>query len=298
MFSLSESLHINSMDDLLKKYAALKNCLGKYTAEGLVVAFSGGVDSGFLLWAAEEARKKYGGSLIALTTNSESMPSHDRKDVEKFIAKIGVRHVWKKSGEVDDPEYLKNDSLRCYHCKTELFDIAKKVAAENGCKRIAYGYSASDKADIRPGHRAALENGILFPLADYDFTKDEIREQMRHHGLELSEKPSSPCLSSRIMKGVQITKQELRDVDELEDILRNGGLKIFRLRLHELPVPSAGNGKKFLRLETSPDEIMLAVKLKDKLVSAAKERGYEWVTLDLEGYKAGGRRLDSSSGTV
>ena len=256
------------MSDLLQKYNALKSCLGKYTEEGLVVAFSGGVDSGFLFWAAEEARKKYGGSLIALTTDSESMPSHDKEDVERFIAKVGVRHIWKNSAEVDNPEYLKNDSLRCYHCKTELFSIAKEVASENDCKRIAYGYSASDKADIRPGHKAALENEILFPLAEYDFTKEEIRELMRFHGLELSDKPSSPCLSSRIMRGVQITKQELRDVDELENILRSGGLKIFRLRVHEM------RWEIFLRLETVPEEMMLALQLKEKLVKEAKARGY------------------------
>jgi uncharacterized protein len=270
------------MNSLIQKYNALKGSLGKYTRDGLVVAFSGGVDSGFLLWAAEEARKEYGGTLIGLTTSSESMPSHDRDDVRRFVAAIRVRHVWKESMEVENPDYLRNDAFRCYHCKTELFNIAKKVAAENNCEHIAYGYSASDKTDIRPGHRAALENGILFPLADHDFTKNEIRELMRINGLELSDKPSSPCLSSRIMRGVEITKQELRDVDELETILRSGGLKIFRLRVHEL------DGKKFLRLETSGEEFVLAIQIKDKLVKAAKERGYRWVTLDLEGYRTGG----------
>jgi uncharacterized protein len=283
MFSIEGKTKIDfDMNALLQKYDALKKGLGKYTDEGLVVTFSGGVDSGFLLWAAEEARKQFGGSLIALTTNSESMPAHDRDDVNEFVRAAGVRHVWRNSSEVDNPDYAKNDLLRCYYCKTELFSIARKVAEENNCRRIAYGYSASDKSDVRPGHRAALENDIVFPLASYDFTKEEIRELMRLHGLKLSDKPSSPCLSSRIMRGVQITKQELRNIDILEDILREGGMKIFRLRMHEL------SGKLFLRLETSPDEISLAVQLRDKLVKAAKERGFEWVTLDLEGYKTGG----------
>lgn len=252
MVSLNENLKIDyPMNDLLQKYEALKSCLGKYTNEGLVVAFSGGVDSGFLLWAAEEARKQYGGSLVALTTYSESMPAHDKDDVEMFIRKTGVRHIWRNSSEVDNPDYLKNDSLRCYYCKTELFDIAKKVAVENNLKRIAYGYSASDKSDVRPGHRAALENDIVFPLAAYDFTKEEIREWMRVQGLELSDKPSSPCLSSRIMRGVQITKKELKDVDVLEDILRKGGMKIFRLRLHEL------NDKQFLGWKLHPRRFRL-----------------------------------------
>ena len=270
------------MDDLATKYDALKNCLGEYTDEGLVVAFSGGVDSGFLLWAAEEARKQFGGTLIALTTDSESMPAHDKDDVNTFVRKAGVKHIWRNSSEVDNPDYIKNDPLRCYYCKTELFTIAKEIAAENNCRRIAYGYSASDKADVRPGHSAALENDVVFPLATYDFSKEEIRELMRLHGLDLSDKASSPCLSSRIMRGVKITKQELRDIDALEDILRDGGMRVFRLRMHEL------NGKQLLRLETSTDEFASAVQLKDKLVAAAKERGFDWVTLDLEGYKTGG----------
>jgi len=283
MISLSERLGIDvEMDDLMKKYDALKDCLRKYTDEGLVVAFSGGVDSGFLLWAAEEARRQFGGNLVALTTNSASMPAHDKGDVEKFVRRTGVKHVWRDSSEVDNPDYLRNDSLRCYYCKSELFSIAKEVAVENDCKVIAYGYSASDKTDVRPGHRAALENDVVFPLAAYEFTKEEIRELMRVNGFELSDKPSSPCLSSRIMRGVEITKQELTDVDNLEDILRAGGMRIYRLRMHEL------NGKRFLRLETSPGEIPLAIRMKDRLVEAAKERGYEWVTLDLEGYKTGG----------
>lgn len=260
----------------------MRACLGKYTSDGLVVAFSGGVDSGFLLWAAEEARREYGGRLIALTTNSESMPTHDKEDVEKFIRQVGVKHVWKESAEVDDPQYTKNDSFRCYYCKTELFRVAKEVAEDNDCERIAYGYSASDRNDIRPGHMAALENDILFPLAAYDFTKSEIRDLMRLRGFELYDKPSSPCLSSRIMRGVQITKMELRDIDILETLLRDGGLRVFRLRVHEL------NDKHFLRLETTPEEMTVALELKDKLVEEAKKRGYVWVTLDLEGYKTGG----------
>lgn len=283
MFSYHESADVDKSIDILdRKYGELKCCLGKYTAEGLVVAFSGGVDSGFLLWAAEQARKEHGGKLIGLTTNSESMPAHDRDDVEKFVRETGVNHVWRNSLEVENPDYLRNDSMRCYYCKTELFTIAKEVALENNCLRIAYGYNASDRSDIRPGHQAALENDVVFPLASHDFSKEEIRKLMRLNGLELAEKPSSPCLSSRIMRGVSITKQELKNIDALEGILRAGGMKIFRLRLHEL------NGKQLLRLETSPDEILLAVRLKDKIVGAAKQLGYEWVTLDLEGYKTGG----------
>lgn len=280
---MDEHLKIDTyVSDLMIKYDSLRKSLGGYTADGLVVAFSGGVDSGFLVWAAEEARKEFGGRLVALTTDSASMPEHDREDVRRFIDRVGVEHVWKESSELEDAEYLKNDSMRCYHCKSELFTIAKRVAAENGCKRIAYGYSASDTSDVRPGHRAALENEILYPLATYEFSKSEIRELMRMNGFVLHDKPSSPCLSSRIMRGVHITKQELKNVDDLENILREGGMKVFRLRVHEI------GEKHFLRLETLPEEMMLAVQLKDRLTAEAKKRGYVWVTLDLEGYRTGG----------
>ncbi len=137
-------------------------------------------------------------------------------------------------------------------------------------------------SDIRPGHKAAVENDILYPLATHGFTKEEIRELMRVNGFDLYDKPSSPCLSSRIMRGVQITKQDLRNVDDLEGILREGGMKVFRLRVHEI------NGKHFLRLETAPGEMMLALQLRDKLTTEAKKRGYVWVTLDLDGYRTGG----------
>ncbi len=275
-----EDKHV--MNGLTDKFESLKQSLAGYTAEGLIVAFSGGVDSGFLVWAAEEARKERGGKLLALTTNSESMPKHDKDDVIRFVSKLGVKHIWKESYEVEDDQYLKNDSMRCYYCKSELFTIAKQVAAENDCKRIAYGYSASDMSDIRPGHKAAVENDILYPLATHGFTKEEIRELMRVNGFDLYDKPSSPCLSSRIMRGVQITKQDLRNVDDLEGILREGGMKVFRLRVHEI------NGKHFLRLETAPGEMMLALQLRDKLTTEAKKRGYVWVTLDLDGYRTGG----------
>ncbi len=270
------------MVELLLKYERLISALEKYVKEGLIVAFSGGVDSGFLLYTAEEAKQKFGGKVIALTTNSASMPKIDKQDADKFIHKLGTIHIWKESFEVNSEEYKKNDVLRCYYCKSELFRIAKDVAAENNCKWIAYGYNASDKTDLRPGHKAAIENNILYPLADYNFSKTEIRELMRRKNFELSDKPSSPCLSSRIMTNVNITREKLNDIDELENLLRSNGLKIFRLRHHEL------DSIKFLRLETAPDEMNLAFKLKDILVNEAKQRGYKWVTLDLEGYKQGG----------
>ena len=248
----------------------------------MIVTFSGGVDSGFLLYASKIAKEKFGGKLIALTTLSESMPLNDKEDAKRFTSMNDIEHIWQSSNEINDENYIKNDELRCYYCKTELFHIAKKVAREKNYKWIAYGYNSSDYTDIRPGHIAAVENQILYPLAECNLSKDEIRKIMRENNFELADKPASPCLSSRIMTNVNVTKEKLNDLNELENILRVNGLKIFRLRLHE------NDGNKFLRLEVLQQEMEKAFKIKDILLIEAKQRGYKWITLDLEGYKRGG----------
>lgn len=267
------------------KLSELEETLADFLKDGLVIAFSGGVDSGFLLWTANRAQKKFGGQLLAYTTKSASMPRHDIEDVNRFIKQQNVEHIWKESKELENPEYKKNDHLRCYHCKYEQFELAKEVAGERGCNWIAYGFNASDYGDTRPGHEAAREHGVLYPLATSLFTKEEIRALLKENNLDLSDKPSSPCLSSRIMTGVEITKEKLSDIDYLENILRERGLRIFRLRMHEL------NGERMLRLEVEPSEVEMAISCRQKLVQEAQKKGYRWVTLDLQGYKTGGGNL-------
>lgn len=264
------------------KFEKLKALLRLRLSDGLVIAFSGGVDSAFLLWAAEQVRLRSGGKLLALTTRSESFSDAERIDVENFIAVHQIEHVWKESKELLDPRYAVNDKSRCYFCKTELFRICTEVASERGLKWIAYGYNASDGSDIRPGHQAALENAILSPLADAVLEKDDIRALMVSFGMELADKPASPCLSSRLVTGVAITPRKLDDVEMLEAFLRAKGLRVFRVRLHET------SGSKFLRLEAARDEMKAAFDLRDEFAAAAKERGFKWVTLDLDGYKTGG----------
>ncbi len=274
-----------ALDAVQEKYSVLKNLLRPKLAEGLIVAFSGGVDSAFLTWAAERERRRSGGRLAALTTLSESFSRTERADVERFIEVQGVTHFWFESKELLNPEYVVNDSNRCFHCKTELFTICHEAAKDHNFKWIAYGYNASDGGDFRPGHRAAVEHSILSPLADAGLTKNDIRLLMSENGLEMADKPASPCLSSRLMTGVFITPKKLKDVEDLEAILREGGLRVFRVRLHEEGVA------KFLRLEVAPDEMAPALQLRDKLVSEGLARGYKWVTLDLAGYKVGGGNL-------
>ena len=266
------------------KLQRLEDDLGRLLQDGLIVAFSGGVDSAFLLWAAERARREKGGDLVALTTESASLPAADRTDALEFVRGLGTEHLLRTSDELRDEAYTRNDDDRCYHCKAGLFRIAESIAGERGLRWIAYGYSASDIGDVRPGHRAALEHGVRAPLADAGLTKDEIRTLMRAHDLRLAEKPASPCLSSRIMTGLEITPERLDDVEALEAILHTGGILVCRVRI------CREEASGFLRVEVAPEEMSRLLDLRDELLREARKRGYRWVTLDLEGYRMGGGR--------
>lgn len=265
-----------------RKYEKLKAGLKGLVSDGLVVAFSGGVDSAFLLWAAEGVKRQSGGRVVALTALSESMAAIEREDAERFARDLGVEHRWERTGELKNPDYAANDHNRCYYCKSELFRVAGQVAAREGCKWLAYGYNASDVGDVRPGHRAAKEYGVVSPLYDAGLGKDDIRMVMRAFELQLAEKSAAPCLSSRLMAGVVVTAEKLRDVEYFEQILRAAKLNVFRVRYHEEA------GTKFLRIEVEPEQMGQALKARDVLVREAVGRGYRWVLLDLAGYQMGG----------
>lgn len=266
------------------KQSILRENLSNLMREGLVLAFSGGVDSSYLLWEASQICKrleKEGAPhrLVALTTTSESLAEWERQEAIQFAQSLGVTHVLVKSHEVSQDEYAKNDGSRCYYCKSELFKICHDESKKRNYSHIAYGYNESDKSDHRPGHKAALEQGICSPLADAQLTKNDIRELLKRSGLHLSEKPASPCLASRIMVGTTVTPARLRHIEEMESILRGAGLRVFRVRLHE-----EGN-KSYLRIETAPEEMEAAFRLRRELSDEGKKRGYAWVTLDLSGYQ-------------
>lgn len=273
-------LHVATEAD--RKFRQLQTLLKSYLTDGAVVAFSGGVDSSFLLWTAEKVRRKHGGALTALTTVSPSLPRKDMDDAKRFAKQIGVNQVWEDSREFLKDEYLRNDKNRCYYCKSELFQITKKHINALKYRWVLYGYNASDCNDVRPGHRAALENGVVSPLAEVGLTKKEIRSVMHHYQLELADKQASPCLSSRVMTGIPITKVRLEDIEALESILRKGGLNTFRVRL-------CSQGRiYFLRIEVSPSEMLRVLGIREELLQEGQSRGYRWVTLDLGGYRMGG----------
>jgi len=273
--------------DVQGKYERLCDRLRALLPDGLIVAFSGGVDSAFLLWAADRQQRATGGRLLAVTAVSASMARVERDDARAFASALGVEHQWHESHELEQAAYVANDASRCYHCKTELFrichDIASRALAEgSGFRWLAYGYNDTDRGDVRPGHRAALENAVVAPLAEAGLGKEDIRVLMRAHGVPLSEKPASPCLSSRLMTGVHVTPARLQHVDEMESLLRARGLRVFRVRVHE----SGSHG--LMRIEVAPDELARAFELRDELVREGQRHGYQWVTLDLAGYRLGG----------
>jgi uncharacterized protein len=265
------------------KLKTLKASLVHRVRDGVLVAFSGGMDSAFLLWAAMEASQEAGGRVVALTATSPSMPTQDRGDAEAFSRRLGVEHIWRESNELAWPAYSQNDRRRCYHCKTELFRITREVAAESDLQWVLYGYNASDHGDDRPGHQAAQEAGVLTPLSDAGLGKPEISHLMQEAGLPLSGKPASPCLSSRIMTGIGITPQRLRDVEAMEAILRGAGVRTVRVR-----VCGEAGGALFLRVEGAPEEMGVILEHREELQTEGQRRGYKWVTLDLGGYRTGG----------
>jgi len=272
-------------EPVLAKFEALREALRPRLQRGLIVAFSGGVDSAFLLWAAEQERRSSGGRLLAVTAVSASLAQAEKQDAAQFARTLGVEHRWENSEELANPDYLRNDGTRCYHCKTELFRLTRALQEHGDYEFVAYGYNASDRSDFRPGHRAAIENGVIAPLADAELAKDDIRGLMRAFNLPLAEKPASPCLSSRLMTGVAVTPEKLRHVEEIESILHARGVQVVRVRIHE------EGQRAFLRIEADPADLEKVLAARDALLAAGTARGYHRVLLDLAGYRTGGALL-------
>jgi len=273
----------NLSSEIESRLKKLSDIMTKYLPEGILIAFSGGVDSAFLVWAARQGLNTIpDGKVFALTTNSASMPARDKKDAEKITQQMHIPHIWRESKEMDNPAYVNNDANRCYYCKSELFNIAKEEAERHNLRWIMYGYNASDISDIRPGHQAAIENGILHPLADIGFTKEDIRTVFKKAKIEIAEKAASPCLSSRISHGISVSTGKLADVAALESLLHRQGIKICRVRINKT------GDDFFLRIEVHPKEVERVMTIRHVLNEEGQRRGYKWVTLDLAGYRTGG----------
>ena len=251
--------------------------LGRLELSGpLLVAYSGGVDSAYLAWAAHRA---LGAQAVAVTAESPSYPRSHRSAAESFAREVGFAHRFVHTLEVDNPDYARNPSDRCYFCKSELFDVLERLRAELGFRSVAYGINADDRGDFRPGHRAAEEHRVLSPLLDVELDKAEIRALSRHAGLACAELPASACLSSRIPYGMEVTPEKLRQIDRAEDAVRELGFRQVRVRHH-------GD---LARVELATDELDAALdRARVREISRRlHELGFRWVSLDLDGYRTG-----------
>ncbi|MFI5316106.1 MAG: ATP-dependent sacrificial sulfur transferase LarE [Myxococcota bacterium] len=261
-------------DDARAKELALLARLA--ASESVVVAYSGGVDSAYLAWAAHRA---LGARALAVTAVSPSYPRSHREMAAQVARAIGFRHEWIDSHEHERSEYARNAPDRCYFCKSELFELLEKLRAERGFSAVAYGINRDDTGDFRPGHRAAEEHRVLSPLLDAGLGKLEIRALSAAAGLETAELPASACLSSRVPYGMEVTPEKLAQIDRAEDALRALGYRQLRVRHH-------GD---LARVELAREEMPRALEpaALRELSRALHDAGFRWVALDLDGYRTG-----------
>jgi uncharacterized protein len=244
--------------------------------DSVLVAFSGGADSAYLAWAAQQA---LGERALAITALSASFSRHDREQAEAFVAATGLRHEFILTHELENPLYLANNADRCYHCKDELFDQMDELARAHEFAAIAYGINADDTRDFRPGHRAAREHHVLAPLLDAQLYKAEIRFLSQRAGLATWNRPASACLSSRVPYGTAVTPELLEKIDRAEAVLRALEFRQFRVRAHG----------ELARIEIAPEELARGFdpEVSRKIAEGVRGAGFTFVTVDLEGYRQG-----------
>jgi len=257
-----------------EKVESLKDILRDL--ESALVAFSGGVDSTFLLKVAHDV---LGEKAVALTAISPSYPDFELEEAGEIANEIGVKLITENSNELDIPGYAENSPRRCFFCKTELFGICFIKAKELGIKNVIYGATLSDLGDFRPGMDAAKKMGVKAPLLEAGLNKEEIRELSRIMGLSTWDKPQMACLSSRIPYGSNVTKDKLKTIALSELVLRQLGLRQFRVRYHE----------KIARIEVDEGEFekLFNRDFRARISKRLKELGFIYVTIDVDGYRTG-----------
>ena len=256
------------------KERALRDALR--AAGSLVVAYSGGVDSTYLAYVATA---ELGARALCVTGVSPSLASNQREEVAALVARLGLRHESISTDELEDPRYLRNESDRCYFCKSELYSKLAPLAEARGLAFVLDGSTTDDLGDYRPGRAAAGERGVRSPLVEAGMSKRDVRLMSRRAGLPTWDKPASPCLSSRLAYGTPVTIERLKTVDSGEEVMRHLGFREFRVRHHG----------ELVRLEVAPAELdkALSREVVDELARRFRALGFRYVTLDLHGYRTG-----------
>jgi uncharacterized protein len=242
----------------------------------VLIAYSGGADSAYLAWAAHRV---LGSGALAVTADSASIPESHKRDAEAFVKQFGIPHEYIETHEFDNPDYVRNNPDRCFHCKDELFTRLEQVGRDRGYHHIVYGVNFDDLGDYRPGQNAARQHKVEAPLADAGLSKAEIRELSRLAGLPTWDRPASACLSSRIPYGTPVTIQTVKTVEAGEEEIKALGFRQFRVRFHG----------EVVRIEIAPEELAKALSLEmaRRFTEIFKALGFKYVTLDLEGYRQG-----------
>jgi uncharacterized protein len=242
----------------------------------LLVAYSGGVDSAYLAWAA---RRVLGNNMLAVIADSPSLARAHLADAIAFAREQEIPLEVIPTSELERPDYARNDGLRCFYCKDELFAVMEKLREARGFDTIAYGVNCDDQGGFRPGQEAARQHHVAAPLLAAGLSKQEVRELARQAGLRIWDKPASACLSSRIEYGRPVTRQALEVVERGEDALRALGFRQFRVRHHG----------EIVRIEIAREELDRALNpaMAAQFTAIFKELGFQFVTLDLEGFRSG-----------
>ncbi len=242
----------------------------------VLIAYSGGVDSAYLAWAAH---RLLGSDMLAVIADSPSLARAQLADAIAFAREQDIPLEVIATSEFDRAEYIRNDGSRCFHCKDELFTVMEEFREKNGFDSIAYGVNVDDQGDFRPGQKAAHQHRVAAPLLDANLTKQDIRDLARSAALRVWDKPASACLSSRIEYGRPVTREALTMVEQGEDALRALGFRQFRVRHHG----------EIVRIEIAREELPLALTLPmtAEFTRIFKSLGFKFVTLDLEGFRSG-----------